>query len=73
LAGDGSAADSCAENNAQNKTLCSTLSRHFMVKNKSTLKSDEGKRVARGDDYMARILLIKTHYAYFCHPSSFHW
>jgi hypothetical protein len=44
-----------------------------MVKNKSILKSDEGKRVARGDDYMARILLIKTHYAYFCHPSSFHW
>jgi hypothetical protein len=43
-----------------------------MVKNKSTLKSDEGKRVASRDDYVARILLNKTHYAYFRHPCSFH-
>jgi len=42
-----------------------------MVKNKSTLKSDEGKRVARPDYFVAQILLVKPHYAYFCHSCSF--
>jgi hypothetical protein len=43
-----------------------------MVKNKFTAKPPEGKRVAGPDYFMARILLNKKHYAYFCRPYTLH-